>query len=155
MSAMDFAASVDRAARDERAPAITGTGVLALDRFGDGYRVRTERGDFTCDSVVIATGDCAVPKVPRSAADLPADVLQLTTRAYKRPFEPDQSWVNLPVFDGKGRIRHRGGFVTSGLCVMGLSYVRTARSTRIAVAARDARALARQLVNRPARRAAA
>ena len=70
-------------------------------------------------------------------------------------YEPDHAWVKLPVFDGMGRIRHAGGVVGDGLYVMGLRYLRTARSTHIAGAARDARALARHLISRTALRAAA
>lgn len=336
MAAGEFADSLSRAARCDRTPVMTDTRVLGLDRFGDGYRLRTEGGTIVCDSVVIATGDCVLPKIPRFATELPASVLQLTTKAYKRPsdvpegrtlvvgasasglqiarelgaagrqvtlavgnhlrlprryrgrdilwwmhrlgvldmpftkvddierlrrgpslplsgttedldlnglqdlgveivgrlaaidggtawfsgslanacasadlkldrllgqidaldgkgspsaeppyrlprtrvpdeprlrlrladggirsviwatgFRPDHRWVNLPVFDGKGRVRHRGGVVSDGLYVMGLSYLRTARSTHIAGAQRDARALARHLVTRLARSAAA
>ena len=55
-------------------------------------------------------------------------------------YEPDHAWVKLPVFDGKGRIRHAGGVVGDGLYVMGLRYMRTARSTRTSPARRATRA---------------
>ncbi len=70
-------------------------------------------------------------------------------------YEPDHSWVKLPVFDGKGRIRHEGGVVGDGLYVMGLRYMRTARSSHISGAAVDAAALANHLVAGLGRRAAA
>ena len=338
MSGIDFAARLHRAAALDEAPVMTDTRVLSLDRLGGRYRLQTDRGAMVCDSVVIATGECAVPKLPRFAEALPADVVQLTPQSYKRPsdlpegavlvvgasasglqiarelnrsgrpvtlavgnhlrlprryrgadilcwmhrigvmdvpygkvleldrlrrapslplsgdtsmpdldlnslqdlgieivgrlasvndgtawfsgslanacasadlklgrlldridafaearhlvadppcrlpatrvpdaprlslrlggsgirsviwatgYEPDHAWVKLPVFDGKGRIRHAGGVVGDGLYVMGLRYLRTARSTHIAGAARDARALARHLTSRPALRAAA
>ena len=33
--------------------------VLSLDAFGSGYRVQTDQGAIVCDSVVVATGECA------------------------------------------------------------------------------------------------
>ncbi|TPE52678.1 FAD-dependent oxidoreductase [Amaricoccus solimangrovi] len=338
MSAREFTASLTRAARHDGAPVMAGTRALSLDRAGGGYRLATDRGDFACASVVIATGACALPRIPRFAADLPADVVQLTPRSYKRPsdvpegavlvvgasasglqiarelalagrrvtlaagghqrlprryrgrdilwwmhrvgvldlpytrvddldrvrrapslpllgdpsgadigldglrdlgveivgrlgavrdgaawfsgalahvcasadlklgrlldridawaeamgyagppphrptptrvpdaprlsarlggggigavvwatgYTPDHAWLRLPVFDGRGRLRHTGGVVGDGLYVMGLNYLRTARSTHIAGAPRDARALARHLVGATTRRAAA
>lgn len=69
--------------------------------------------------------------------------------------EPDHRFVEEPVFDAGGRIRHRGGVVGGGLYVMGLPYLRTARSTHISGASREARALARHLAGRIGLRAAA
>lgn len=338
MSGLEFAGRLNSAATLDGAPVITETRVLSLDQLGGGYRVQTDRGVVVCDSVVIATGECAIPKVPRLADQLPASVVQLTPQSYKRPsdlpeggvlvvgasasglqiarelnasgrqvtlavgnhlrlprryrgadilwwmhrsgdldapynkvddldrlrrnpslplsgdasmtdidlnclqnlgieivgrlasisdgtalfsgslasacasadlkldrlldridalaeekrivaeppyrlpptrvpdaprlalrvgdssirsviwatgYQPDHRWVNLPVFDAKGRIRHVGGVAGRGLYVMGLKYLRTARSTHIAGAPRDARALARHLVSRLTGRAAA
>jgi putative flavoprotein involved in K+ transport len=338
MSGIEFADRLNRAATLDGAPVMTETRVLSLDQLGGGYRVQTDQGVIVCESVVIATGECAIPKVPGIAADLPGDVMQVTPQTYKRPsdvpeggvlvvgasasglqiarelnaygrqvtlavgnhlrlprhyrgidilcwmhrigvldvpygkvleldrlrrapslplsgdtsmadidlnslqdlgieivgrlasvndgtawfsgslanacasadlklgrlldridalaetrhlvadpacrlpatrvpdtprlslrlggsgirsviwatgYEPDHSWVKLPVFDAKGRIRHAGGVVGHGLYVMGLRYLRTARSTHIAGAPRDARALARHLTSRTALQAAA
>lgn len=62
--------------------------------------------------------------------------------------QPDHRFVEEPVFDPKGRIRHVGGHVGNGLYVMGLPYLRTMRSTHISGAEREARALARHLAGR-------
>ena len=62
--------------------------------------------------------------------------------------EPDHRFVDEPVFDAKGRIRHTGGVVGNGLYVMGLPYLRTVRSTHISGAEREARALARHVAGR-------
>lgn len=70
-------------------------------------------------------------------------------------YTPDHGFVDLPVFDRKGRIRHHGGIVGNGLYLMGLPYMRTARSSHISGARRDARALARHLAGSRAWRAAA
>jgi putative flavoprotein involved in K+ transport len=338
MSGIEFAGHLESAAALNGAPVMTETRVLSLERLGGAYRIDTDRGAIACDSVVIATGECAVPKTPRFAGALPAGVVQLTPQTYKRPsdlpeggalvvgasasglqiarelhasgrqvtlavgnhlrlprryrgadilwwmhrigaldepytkvedldrlrrspslplsgdasladldlnslqdlgieivgrlvstdegtagfsgslanacvsadlklgrlldridalaaakcieaeppyrlpatrvpeaprlslrlgnrgirsviwatgYGPDHGWVKRPVFDGKGRIRHVGGVVGDGLYVMGLRHMRTARSTHIAGATRDARALARHLTSRSALRAAA
>ncbi len=63
-------------------------------------------------------------------------------------FRPDHSWLKLPVFDRKGRIQHDGGVVGDGLYVMGLPYLRTARSVHIDGAQRDARVLSRHISGR-------
>jgi putative flavoprotein involved in K+ transport len=68
---------------------------------------------------------------------------------------PDHRFVDEPVFDAKGRIRHTGGVVGNGLYVMGLPYLRTVRSTHISGAEREARALARHLAGRLGRPEAA
>jgi putative flavoprotein involved in K+ transport len=338
MSCADFAASLDRAATHDRAPVRVETKVLSLDALGGGYRVQTDQGALFCDSFVVATGECALPRIPDFAKELPSSVLQLTPQSYKRPaevpeggtlvvgasasglqiarelagagrtvtvavgnhlrmprryrgadilwwmhrlgvfnaphpdiddlerlrrlpslplagdpsgaaldlnslqdvgveivgrlaavkdgvawfsgslanacasadlklarlleridafaakrglspepparlpetrvpplprlslpfqkagirsvvwatgYQPDHRWINLPVFDGKGRIRHDGGVVGGGLYVMGLRHLRTARSSHIAGAARDARALAQHLAGGLGRQQAA
>jgi putative flavoprotein involved in K+ transport len=62
-------------------------------------------------------------------------------------FRPDHSWVDLPVFDYKGRIRHEGGVVAPGLYVIGLPFLRRRRSSLIDGAGDDARDLAMHLAN--------
>ena len=93
-----------------------------------------------------------VPETPRLSLRLGGGGIRSVIWATGH--RPDHHWVKLPVFDGKGRIRHVGGVVGDGLCVMGLRYLRTARSTHIA-GARGTRALARHLASRPALRTAA
>ncbi len=54
-------------------------------------------------------------------------------------FEPDLSWLDVPVFDARGRLRHTGGVVDwPGLYVTGLPVLRTRRSSYIDGAAADA-----------------
>ncbi|HPG21941.1 MAG TPA: NAD(P)-binding domain-containing protein [Amaricoccus sp.] len=338
MACGEFADRLARAAALDGAPVLQETRVLALDPLGGGYRVQTDQGAIACDSVVIASGECALPRIPGLAGNLPPDVLQLTPQSYKRAadvpeagvlvvgagasglqiarelaqagrrvtlavgnhlrlprryrgadilwwmdrlgvldlppsgedeldrlrrapslpllgdashadidlnslqdlgieivgrlagltegkawfsgslanacasadlklarlldridahadgagidappayrlpatripeaprlmlrlgaggigtvvwatgYRPDHRWVTLPVFDGKGRIRHAGGVVGEGIYVLGLRHLRSARSTHIAGAPRDARVLARHLTGRLGGRAAA
>ncbi|HEU4977010.1 MAG TPA: NAD(P)/FAD-dependent oxidoreductase [Baekduia sp.] len=50
-----------------------------------GYVVATPRSVFHARHVVIATGDCAVPRVPAAAATVPAGVRSLHAAAYTAP----------------------------------------------------------------------
>lgn len=86
-----------------------------------------------------------IPQDPRLSMNLQDHGIQ--TIIWANGFRPDHSWLNLPVFDRKGRITHDGGVVSDGLYVMGLPYLRTSRSTHIDGAPRDARVLAQQLEN--------
>lgn len=76
---------------------------------------------------------------------LSIDLSEFDTVIWATGFNPDHSFVQMPVFDRKGRIRHHGGVVERGMYVMGLPYLRTSRSMHIDGAARDAKALARQI----------
>jgi putative flavoprotein involved in K+ transport len=61
-------------------------------------------------------------------------------------FSPDYSWLNVPVLDRKGHIRHDGGVVRSpGLYVMGLQFLRRRKSALIDGAGDDARDLSEHL----------
>ena len=58
-------------------------------------------------------------------------------------FRPDYSWLDVPVFDRKGRIRHDGGVVAApGLYVLGLPFLRKRKSSYMHGAEDDARAIA-------------
>ena len=62
-------------------------------------------------------------------------------------FRPDLSFLQVPVFDRKGRVVHDGGVTPApGLYVMGLPFLRRRSSTLIDGAAADARDLADHLV---------
>ena len=70
------------------APVLTRTAVTGVVRNGDGgdgYRVATDRGDWLCRAVVLATGAFNKPIVPRLAEAMPAGVEQLTAQAYRNP----------------------------------------------------------------------
>jgi putative flavoprotein involved in K+ transport len=58
-------------------------------------------------------------------------------------FRPDFSWVDVPVFDHRGRLLHDGGVTRwPGLYVLGLPMLRRRRSTYIDGARDDAAVLA-------------
>jgi putative flavoprotein involved in K+ transport len=63
-------------------------------------------------------------------------------------FRPDYSWLDVPVFDRKGRIRHDGGVVDSpGLYLMGAQFMRRRKSAFIDGAGDDARDLSAHLAS--------
>ncbi|MCE0765411.1 NAD(P)-binding domain-containing protein [Pseudonocardia kujensis] len=63
-------------------------------------------------------------------------------------FRPDLSFLEVPVFDRRGRIVHDGGVTAApGLYVMGLPFLRRRKSTLIDGADGDARALTAHLVD--------
>ena len=85
MRAADLAGFLARYATHMHVPAVTHTTVQRVVPASGGYLVRTDRGDWRCRAVVLASGACSQPSVPRLAADLPASVTQVTAREYRRP----------------------------------------------------------------------
>ncbi len=63
----------------------------------------------------------------------------IRTIVWATGFRPDYSWLDVPVFDPKGRLKHDGGVVASpGLYVMGLPFLRRRKSSLIDGAGADA-----------------
>jgi putative flavoprotein involved in K+ transport len=61
-------------------------------------------------------------------------------------FRPDYSWLQMPVLDRKGRVRHDGGVVESpGMYLMGIQFLRRRKSALIDGAGDDARELSAHL----------
>jgi putative flavoprotein involved in K+ transport len=71
----------------------------------------------------------------------------IRTIVWATGFRPDYSWLDVPVLDPKGNIRHDGGVVTEapGLYVMGLPFLRRRKSSLIDGAGDDARDLSAHL----------
>ena len=62
-------------------------------------------------------------------------------------FRPDYNWLEVPVLDRKGRVRHDGGVVEApGMYLMGLPFLRRRKSSFIHGAEDDARELCEHLV---------
>ena len=66
-------------------PIETETDVLSVESHGTGYLVKTNRGDWTCRSLVIATGACNIANTPACAERLPAHIASLTPLNYRNP----------------------------------------------------------------------
>ena len=71
----------------------------------------------------------------------------IRTIVWATGFRPDYSWLDVPVLDRKGNIRHDGGVVTEapGMYVMGLTFLRRRKSSLIDGAGDDARDLSAHL----------
>lgn len=86
---------------------------------------------------------------------LDLDARSVRTVIWATGFRPDYSWLDVPVFDRKGRLRHAGGIVAApGMYVMGLPFMRRRKSSFIDGAGEDAADLAAHMLTYLARAAA-
>jgi putative flavoprotein involved in K+ transport len=77
---------------------------------------------------------------------------QIRTIIWATGFRPDYSWLDVPVLDRKGRVRHDGGVVEApGMYLMGIPYLRRRKSSLIDGAGDDARDLSAHLATYLAR----
>ncbi|MEM9476031.1 MAG: NAD(P)/FAD-dependent oxidoreductase [Pseudomonadota bacterium] len=74
-----------RYARSFGAPVREYTEVNAVSRAATGFLIATSGGTLRARAVVVATGACDRPNVPAWAADLPADITQITADKYNHP----------------------------------------------------------------------
>ena len=85
-----------------------------------------------------------VPAKPPLGMDL-ADG-RIRTILWATGFRPDYSWLDVPVIDRKGRLRHEGGVVQApGMYLMGIPFLRRRKSSLIDGAGDDARDLSDHL----------
>ena len=71
---------------------------------------------------------------------------EFRTIVWATGFRPDHSWIEMPIFDRKGRIRHDGGVVeAAGMYLMGIPFLRRRKSSLIDGAGDDARDLSAHL----------
>jgi putative flavoprotein involved in K+ transport len=85
MTAGEVTEFIERFAKVSRAPVRTGVNVTSVRHTGDGYQVTTSRGEIHARTVVIASGACNQPAVPRFSDAVPASVEQLTPFGYRGP----------------------------------------------------------------------
>jgi putative flavoprotein involved in K+ transport len=67
------------------APVRTHTTVTSVRSADNGYLVRTDRGDWRCRAVVLASGACNIARVPSIAARVPSSIATLTAQTYRNP----------------------------------------------------------------------
>ncbi|HSB86869.1 MAG TPA: NAD(P)-binding domain-containing protein [Ilumatobacteraceae bacterium] len=112
-----------------------------LDRFDDWER--------RADAGVLEPPHRLEPTSVGARATLEVDLRRrsIGTILWATGFRPDHSWLDVPVLDHKGRVRHDGGIVTDapGMYLLGGSLLRTRRSSYIAGAEHDTDALASHL----------
>jgi putative flavoprotein involved in K+ transport len=83
---------------------------------------------------------------PQTRLGLDLNAGSIRTVIWATGYRPDYSWLDVPVLDRKGRIRHDGGVVGApGMYVMGLPFMRRRKSSFIDGAADDAADLAAHL----------
>ncbi|MGD9539132.1 MAG: NAD(P)-binding domain-containing protein [Alphaproteobacteria bacterium] len=71
---------------------------------------------------------------------------EIRTIVWATGYAPDYSWLDVPVLDRKGQVRHDGGVVDSpGLYLMGLQFLRRRKSALLDGAGADARDLSAHL----------
>ena len=86
-----------------------------------------------------------VEEAPPLLLDLERESIR--TVVWATGFRPDYSWLDVPVLDRKGRVRHDGGVVTDspGMYLIGLNFLRRRKSSFIHGAEDDAEDLAEHL----------
>ena len=73
---------------------------------------------------------------------------EIRTIIWATGFRPDYSWLDVPVLDRKGRIRHDGGVAEApGMYLMGMQFLRRRKSALIDGAGDDARDLSAHLAS--------
>jgi len=93
MSVGEVVGFVSGYAKHIEAPVLERTTVTRVGPALDGYRVETDRGDWLCRAVVLATGAFNVPVVPRVAEAVSGDVAQVTAGSYRNPGQLDEGGV--------------------------------------------------------------
>ena len=89
--------------------------------------------------------ETVVDDAPRLGIDLKAG--EIETILWATGFRPDYSWLDVPVLDHKGQIRHDGGVVeVPGMYLLGSTFLRRRKSSFIHGAGDDASDLADHLV---------
>ena len=106
-----------------------------LDRFDEWARLDGRDSEVAAPERLAPTG---VPHSARLELDLRSG--EIRTILWATGFRPDYRWLEVPVVDEKGRLRHDGGVVDSpGLYALGLPVLRRRRSTFICGIEDDAR----------------
>jgi len=118
---------------------------LKQGRMLDAFDALAERSAFTAAlEPVQRPAPTRVPEMPRLALDLARE--RIRTVIWATGFRPDFSWLQAPVFDAKGRLRHHGGIVAPGLYVLGLNFMRRRKSSFMHGAEDDVRELGTHLL---------
>jgi putative flavoprotein involved in K+ transport len=84
MSVPDLIMLFEGYAALSRAPIVSDTSVTRVVRTGERFRVITDRGAWSAESVVIATGYCDLPAVPAASLGLAASIAQIVPANYRR-----------------------------------------------------------------------
>jgi putative flavoprotein involved in K+ transport len=80
-------------ARTVSAPVRDFTSVTSVTKADEGYRVATNRGEWRCRALVIASGAHSLPAVPAVDSALPMSLQTLTSKEYRKPDQLDHRGV--------------------------------------------------------------
>jgi len=76
---------VTRYAKAISAPVETATKVTSVRAVEEGYQVQTDRGEWRCRTVVIASGACNIANVPALSPAVPRSIETFTPMEYRNP----------------------------------------------------------------------
>ena len=76
---------IENYAKALSAPVRTHTTVTSVSNAESGYLVRTNRGDWRCRTLVLASGAFNIARVPGFADRVPPSVVTLTAQSYRNP----------------------------------------------------------------------
>jgi putative flavoprotein involved in K+ transport len=93
MTMPEVVAFIDGFAKAISAPVQTATTVTSVRRVDDGYAVTTDRGEWRCATVVLASGACNRAHVPAVATAVPGGITTLTPLQYRHPEQLDEGAV--------------------------------------------------------------
>jgi len=85
MSMQEVVSFITDYSRHNETPLHTDTTVTSVTQANGGFRVVSDRGQWHCRSIVIASGACNQPAIPKVASNLPADIQQVTPWEYRNP----------------------------------------------------------------------
>ena len=106
-----------------------------LDTFDEWALTSGRDAEFDAPERFAPTG---APESPRLRIDLRSG--EIRSIVWATGFRPDYGWLDVPVVDEKGRLRHEGGVADSpGLYALGLPVLRRRKSTFIHGSEDDAR----------------
>ena len=118
---------------------------LKMNRLLDGIDEWVLRNSVLCDAPQRFDAT-RVDESPVLTLDLSKNNIQ--TVIWATGFRPDYSWLDVPVLDRKGRIRHDGGVVDApGMYVLGLPVLRRRKSSFIHGIEDDVRDITEHLAN--------
>jgi putative flavoprotein involved in K+ transport len=75
------------------APLQTNTEVTSVSAMDSGFVVATDHGNWHCQTVVLATGACNIPRIPAVAAAVPSGVATITSMDYRNPRQLEDGGV--------------------------------------------------------------
>ena len=76
-----------------KAPVRTQTNVVSVERDSDSYRVTTENGEWRSRAIVLASGACNIPSIPRAGGSIPENISTVTPIEYRNPEQLEEGGV--------------------------------------------------------------